>query len=117
MQLNEITFDGVQPISGYGPGFFRVGAQVVAGPVLITATGARDWGGYEDAGTLLALKGQIDVLFFGTGPETRHIPEPLRAQLEEAGLGVEAMNSPGVCRTYNVLLSEGRRVAAALLPV
>ena len=44
-------------------------------------------------------------------------PASLRARLEEVGLGVEAMNSPAACRTYNVLLAEGRRVAVALLPV
>ena len=38
-------------------------------------------------------------------------------RLEDAGIGVETMNSPAACRTYNVLLSEGRRVAVALLPV
>jgi len=37
--------------------------------------------------------------------------------IEEAGIGVEVMNSPAACRTYNVLLGEGRRIAAALLPV
>ncbi|HKK97220.1 MAG TPA: Mth938-like domain-containing protein, partial [Marivita sp.] len=46
-----------------------------------------------------------------------HIPADLRGALEEAGLGVEAMTSPAACRTYNVLLSEGRRVALAVLPV
>ena len=45
------------------------------------------------------------------------MPAGLRATLEDAGLGVEVMNSPAACRTFNVLLSEGRRVAAALLPV
>ncbi|MBV6638320.1 MAG: Mth938-like domain-containing protein, partial [Mameliella sp.] len=49
--------------------------------------------------------------------ETAHLPKDLRNRLEEAGLGVEAMNSPSACRTYNVLLSEGRRVALAALPV
>ncbi|HAL76885.1 MAG TPA: hypothetical protein DCM70_09750, partial [Rhodobacteraceae bacterium] len=37
--------------------------------------------------------------------------------LEEAGIGIEVMSSPSACRTYNILLSEGRRIAAALLPV
>jgi uncharacterized protein len=37
--------------------------------------------------------------------------------LEEADIGVEIMNSPTACRTYNVLLSEGRRIGLALLPV
>jgi uncharacterized protein len=57
------------------------------------------------------------VVFIGTGAEIAHIPNRLRAELEAAGLGVESMNSPAACRTYNVLLSEGRRVAAAVLPV
>jgi uncharacterized protein len=41
----------------------------------------------------------------------------MRTTLEEAGIGVEVMNSPSACRTYNVLLSEGRRIALAALPV
>jgi uncharacterized protein len=45
------------------------------------------------------------------------MPADLRDRLHEAGLGVEAMASPAACRTYNVLLSEGRRVALAALPV
>jgi uncharacterized protein len=40
-----------------------------------------------------------------------------RARLEAAGSGVELMATPSACRTYNVLLAEGRRVAAALMPV
>jgi len=117
MQLNEVTFDGATPIDGYGPGFFRVAGQVMEGPVLVTVTGARGWGGYEDAEPLLALKDEVDVVFIGTGAQTAHAPSALRQELEGAGLGVEAMNSPAACRTYNVLLSEGRRVAVALLPV
>jgi uncharacterized protein len=37
--------------------------------------------------------------------------------MEAAGMGVEVMSSPAACRTYNVLLSEGRRIAVLLLPV
>lgn len=117
MQFNEVSFSGATPIDGYGPGFFRIGGQVVEGPVCITASGRRGWGGYDDDAPLLALAGEIDVLFIGTGAETAHIPPPLRARLEAGGLGVEAMNSPAACRSYNVVLAEGRRVAAALLPV
>ncbi|MEO3413891.1 Mth938-like domain-containing protein [Roseovarius sp. CAU 1744] len=117
MQLNEITFSQATPIDGYGPGFFRVGGQVFEGPVCVTASGARSWGGYEDAETLLALAEDIDVVFVGTGADTAHVPAELRSGLEAAGVGIEAMNSPAACRTFNVLLSEGRRVAAALLPV
>lgn len=117
MQLHEITFDGATPIDGYGPGFFRVAGQVMEGAVLVTVHGARGWGGYDDPVPLMELVGDVDVIFIGTGAETAHIPSALRQRLEEAGLGVEAMNSPAACRSYNVLLSEGRRVAAALLAV
>ncbi|MCV6585133.1 MAG: Mth938-like domain-containing protein [Marinibacterium sp.] len=117
MRLNEVTYTDAEPIEGYGPGFFRIGGQVVQGPVLTGAHGTMPWGGYDDAETLLALAGKTDVLFVGTGAEIAHIPAALRARLEEAGLGVEIMNSPAACRTYNVLLSEGRRIALALIPV
>lgn len=117
MQLNEIAFSQATPIDGYGPGFFRVGGQALHGPVCVTSTGAQVWGGYEDTQTLLGLAEAVDVIFIGTGADIAPMPAPLRTQLEEAGMGVEIMNSPAACRTYNILLSEGRRVAAALLPV
>ncbi len=117
MQLNEVTFAEATPIDGYGPGFFRVGGTVIKGAALVTETGARGWGGFDDTQPLLDLVGDIDVLFIGTGAEVAHIPASLRSALEAAGLGVETMNSPAACRTYNVLLSGGRRVAAAVLPV
>jgi len=117
MQLNEVKFSEATSIDGYGPGFFRVGGSVVKGAALVTETGARGWGGLDDAQPLLDLAGQIDVIFIGTGPEIAHIPADLRSALEEAGMGIEIMSSPAACRTYNVLLAEGRRVAAAVLPV
>ncbi|MFN2428291.1 MAG: Mth938-like domain-containing protein [Candidatus Binatia bacterium] len=117
MQLTEITFAGATPIDGYGPGFFRVAGEVVEGPILVTVTSARSWGGYDDSAPLLDLAEDVDVIFVGTGAETAHIPAGLRRTLEDAGIGLEVMSSPAACRTYNVLLSEGRRVAIAALPV
>ncbi len=117
MRLNEIDYGAAQPIEGYGPGFFRLGGEAHAAPVLIAPGLVRAWGGYGDADTLLGLAGQVDVLFIGTGGDIGHIPPALRSALEEAGLGVEIMASPAACRTYNVLLSEGRRIAVALIGV
>ncbi|WP_095589335.1 Mth938-like domain-containing protein [Actibacterium ureilyticum] len=117
MRLNEIAFTDAQPIDGYGPDFFRVGGQRHEGGVLVSGRGVAAWAGYDDTAPLLALAGQVDVLFIGTGAEIAHIPADLRVMLEEAGLGVEQMASPAAARTYNILLSEGRRIAAALLPV
>lgn len=117
MRLNEITFSNALPVDGYGPGFFRIGGEVHQGAVLTGPDGPAPWGGLDDTAPLLALAGRVDVLFIGTGPEIAHIPAALRAELEGAGIGAEVMNSPAACRTYNVLLAEGRRIALALLPV
>jgi len=117
MRLTEVDFGAAQPIEGYGPGFFRVGGEQHDAPVLIAPGHVVPWDGYDDPGPLLQLAGQIDVLFIGTGAEIAPIPAALRAKLEEAGLGVEIMASAPACRTYNVLLSEGRRVAVALIGV
>jgi uncharacterized protein len=117
MRMSEIGFAGATPIDGYGPGFFRVAGQVMEGAILVTVTAARGWGGYDDAAPLIDLAREVDVLLIGTGAEMAHIPADLRAALEEAGVGVETMSSPAACRTYNVLLSEARRVALAALPV
>jgi len=117
MRLNEISFNDAKPVEGYGPGFFRIGGAVFHGPVLTGAAGSVAWGGYEDADPLLALGGQVDVLFLGTGAEIAHLPVTLRTALEAAGIGVEVMSSPSAARTYNILLSEGRRVALAMVPV
>ncbi len=117
MRLTEISYGTAKPIEGYGPGFFRVGGHVLRGPCLITPWDAGLWGGFDDTATPLSLSGKIDVLFLGMGPEIGHAPSSFRDTLDEAGIGVEAMSSPAACRTYNVLLSEGRRIAVALIPV
>ena len=117
MRLTEISYGTAKPIDGYGPGFFRVGGHVLRGACLITPWDAGLWGGFEDSETPLSLAGKIDVLFVGTGSEIAHPPSAFRAAMEAGGIGVEVMNSPAACRTYNVLLSEGRRIAVALLPV
>ena len=117
MRLNEMRFTDAAPVQGYGPGFFRIGGKVIEGAVLTGPAGTGPWAGLDDPAPILALAGQVDVLFVGTGAEIAHLPPAFRHALETAGIGVEAMASPAACRTYNVLLSEGRRVALALLPV
>lgn len=117
MAMRPTDFAGAVPVDGYGPGFFRVADKVHEGPVLVMQGGAKDWGGLDDRAPLLALAGQVDVLFLGMGAEIARAPADLVAELEQAGVMVEAMASPTAARTYNVTLSEGRRVACALLPV
>jgi uncharacterized protein len=117
MRLTEVTYGSAKAIEGYGPGFFRVAGHVLRGACLITPWDAGPWGGYEDTAAPLSLVGRIDVLFVGTGIEVSHVPQAFRQALESQEIGVEVMASPTACRTYNVLLGEGRRIAVALLPV
>lgn len=92
-------------------------SDLLRGASLVTPWDAGPWGGLDDLAAPLALAGRIDVLLLGLGAEVAIVPRALREALEAAGIGVEPMNSPAACRTYNVLLGEGRRIAAALLPV
>ena len=117
MRLTEITYGEAQPVESYGPGFFRIGGRKLSGPTIITPWDAGPWGGFDDIAALTGLAGKIDVIFLGMGADIAHAPPALRAALEDLGMGVEVMSSPAACRTYNVLLSEGRRVALALIPV
>ena len=117
MQFHEVNFDGAKPVDGYGPGFFRVGGTVIQGGILLTADKVQSWGGYDDLAPLIALAGKVDVLFVGTGADIAYAPKALTLKLQELGIGVEVMASDTACRTYNVILAEGRRIALAALPV
>ncbi len=117
MRLNAGTYTNAVPVGGDGPGCFRLAGDVWEGPTVVLPSGIAGWQGFDDASLLVAAADDIDVLFVGTGAEIAHLPGSFRDQLEAAGIGVEAMASPAACRTYNVLLSEGRRVGLALLPV
>lgn len=117
MRMNEVRYGDGLPVEAYGEGFFQIGGERHAAPLAVLPSGVTGWGGLEDAETLLAAAGTLDVLLVGMGPEIAHLPAALRTALEEAGIGVEVMSSPQACRSYNVLLGEGRRVGLAVLPV
>jgi uncharacterized protein len=63
--------------------------------------------------TLLAL--QPELVIFGSGPRLKFVSPALLRALIERRIGVETMDTPAACRTYNVLVSEGRSAVAALL--
>lgn len=81
-----------------------------------------DWAAHDPAdikseqlAPILALKPEI--VLFGTGARLRWPPAATIAALHDLGIGVEVMDTAAACRTYNILMLEGRRVAAALLMI
>lgn len=117
MEINEITYQGQLPVDAYGPGFFRVKGIVQEGPLALFPSGVTSWGGLEDWVGVIAAVNDFDVIFVGMGADIAPINADIKEQLEEAGVAFEVMATPAACRTYNVLLSEGRRVALVAVPV
>ena len=117
MHVNEVKFFDTIPIDSYGPGFFRIEGKIIKSGIVCSRSGVSSWAGYKDFNILVELQYKIDVLFVGTGNEICQVPESFRKRLQVIGLALEIMSTPSACRTYNVLLSEGRRIAIAALPV
>lgn len=117
MRITEVHYPGSPPVDSYGPGFFRVAGVVYRGPLALLPDGPRVWAGLPDIAPMLEQRGRFDVLLVGMGAQIGALPRDLRDQLEAAGIGVEVMATPPACRTYNVLLAEGRRIAAAVMPI
>ena len=121
---DEARYPGQAPIDAYGNGGFRFAEMSHRGSLLCLPTGIYGWdamvGGDltpKDLQKALAELKTPDFLLLGTG-EQQHFPNAeLRAAFADAGIGLEAMNTGAACRTYNVLLAEGRPVAAALIAV
>ncbi len=126
MDITPLVPEGRQIIEGYGNGGFRIGGTVHAGSILVFPDRSESWpvASFE-AMTLAALapvieagrSGAVELLLLGCGNRLAPVPPPIRAALKEAGVAVEPMDTGAACRTYNVLMAEGRRVAAALIAV
>ena len=120
MDITPILAEDAQRITAYGSGLIRVNEQDYTMPVLVQMTRAEIWqhAGLDEP-ALLALTEMlepVEILLIGTGAQGVFLPPALRRILKErSGAGVEVMDSGAACRTYNVLLAEGRQVAAALL--
>lgn len=109
---------GAQVIQSYGPQGFRIGNAVYETPVLVTESATYAWNGElteQALEPLFLTTPQPEVLLIGTGARHRMVPPALRAALKARGLAIDTMDSGAACRTFNILLGEGRRVAAVLL--
>jgi uncharacterized protein len=110
-----------QLIQGYGGGGFRIAGSEYPYSVFVTETATCVWEVSDAAEMILPPElgagSGIAVLLIGTGRKIVQIPLGIRQTLRKAGIGVEIMDTGAACRTFNVLLSEERAVAALLIAV
>lgn len=117
-------YPGRSAIDAYGNGGFRFADMSHRGSILCLPSGVYAWdtAALDQVDTaalapVLAEKDVLKLLLLGSGRAlTRPGPEVRRAFVE-AGVALEVMDTGAACRTYNVLLAEGRPVAAALIAV
>ena len=112
---------GGNRVTGYGEGFVEVNAQtytrsLVVAPDRIVADWPPGTVGEVNEGHLETLMGMApEILLLGTGARQRFPAPSLLASAAKAGVGIEVMDTAAACRTYNILMGEGRSVIAALL--
>ena len=114
-------------ISHYGRGSISVNGQAYAGSLIITPNGLlENW--YDGDASILSLADfqpllsleqdePTEIIILGTGTDHVFPPMALMAELHGRGIALEVMNTRAACRTYSVLVSEQRPVAAALMPI
>ena len=124
IEIRDAHFPGRAPIDAYGNGGFRFADMSHRGSLLCLPSGIHGWNYPEGlALTVEALSmvldeaDDIEVLLVGTGPEIRPLPQALKTALKARGISSDPMSTGAAVRTYNVMLSESRAVAAALIAV
>lgn len=124
MEFTPETAPGRKLIQAYGDGGFRIEGERIAGSVLVFPDRVVAWRAarFEDVtveslSAALEAEPRLELLIVGCGARLAH-PEPaLRARLKAAGLVAEFMDTGAACRTFNLLVADARRVAAALIAV
>jgi len=108
-------------MTGYGPGWLAVNGQKYESSLVVPAQGAVSPWSCHDFAQLSAtdfealLSYQPELVLFGSGNQLRFPGAACLKALYAARVGVETMDTPAACRTFNFLAAEGRKVVAALL--
>ncbi len=123
MDVTPLIPQGKQIIEAYGEGGFRISGKRVEGSVIVFPDKVIAWVPADmSAGSLQPVgaagqAGSVELLLIGTGARMTQVDRALRQTLRADGVVIEAMDTGAACHTYNVLMAEGRRVAAALIAV
>lgn len=124
MEFTPAATPGRQVIQAYGDGGFRIAGAVFRAPVLVLPDTTVPWAvtraeeaAPENLEPIIAFAPAIEILVLGCGAQSVEVEAVVRETLRGRGITVEPMPTGAACRTFNVLLAEDRRVAAALIPV
>ena len=120
MKLHATGPRGVNTITGYGEGYVMVNGERRDSSVVVLPDRVEQWTveGFDQlsAEDFTYLKNlSVEIVLLGTGARQRFPHPQLTAALAQAGIGLEVMDTQAACRTYNILVAEERKVAAALL--
>ncbi|QCI68737.1 Mth938-like domain-containing protein [Phreatobacter stygius] len=123
-QLHDGFVPGRFVIDAYGRGGFRFAEMSHRGSILALPSGIHAWAvkshldfTAEAFAKVVAERQAIDVLLIGAGDAPYPPADEIRWTLRDAGIGLDVMTTGAAARTYNIMLAEGRRVAAALVAV
>ena len=122
--IRDAHFPGRAPIDAYGNGGFRFAGMSHRGSLLCVPSGIYGWdpAGPDDIGPASLSRvveewGDLDVLLVGVGTVPFPLADATAAALRSAGVRFDTMTTGAAVRTFNVMISEERRVAAALIAV
>jgi uncharacterized protein len=123
-RLHDGFVPGRHLIDAYGDGGFRFAEMSHRGSILVLPSGVRAWDVAEARGIdrtalrpVQAESAAIELLLVGTGLDIVPLAPDLRAWLKQNGIGLDVMQTGAAARTYNILMAENRKVAAALIAV
>ena len=120
MKLHAPAPSALNTFSGYGEGFVLVNGQRFDANMIVMPEQSLPWSAasfdaLKEEDFQIFLEMNLEILLLGTGPKQRFPHPRLTRMLMAKRIGVEAMDLQAACRTYNILMAEERRVAAALL--
>jgi uncharacterized protein len=121
LKLHLDAGGGQNQFTGYGDGYVAInGERRTASVIVLPRDPVQAWAParFEDLAAehfeTLAAR-ELEIVLLGTGPRLRFPHPAITRPLIEARIGVEVMDVPAACRTFNILMAEGRKVAAALV--
>ena len=112
LYIRSISEQGIQVVDQW-----HTGPLVLSAQELVTDWPVREFAEITEHSLQPVFAMNPDVVLLGTGATQKFLPPELMVALYERGIGAETMTTDAACRTFNVLVSEERRVVAALLPV